>query len=130
MNDKNNRELTKYYKEIADGIQSGGNQKTLFLCDFEDCVEDYISEHPDCTAEEIRLHFGSSEDIAKGFCEASSVAEPSRNNITKYLLIGIAAAVLIWLVFAVISLIDVHSEAHGTLTEGILALGTAAEAFL
>ena len=59
--------------------------------------------------------------IAEGFIKELAGDEIKRKlSVKRILVFFISAVLLIWAVFAVVSLIDVHSDSHGYFTEEIL----------
>lgn len=121
------KELNSYYKDIADCIPAGGKHKKIFISDLKECIGEYISENPGCTAEDIENRFGAPEEIALGFAEGFPEAAARSINIKKLIIVAVVIALFIWFAFAAASLIDVHNEARGTFTEGILSITAAGE---
>lgn len=126
-----NKHLEAYYKEIYSLIVCEGKQKKAFIKELQSAVCEYTELNPACTIEDIRAVFGTPEEIAVSFIENGSLTKVKRQiNIKKVIIAAVITALLIWFAFAVISLIDVHLEAHGTLTEGMLVINTITEGSL
>ncbi len=123
MNKITDKELKKYYAEISKAILCDKKQKTAFLAELKSNVGEYLSAEEDAKIENVISAFGTPEEIAKSFMENSSPALMKKKlDIKKYILIFLAMALLIYLVFVIVSLIDVHTEAHGYLDEGIMMI--------
>lgn len=123
MNTEQNNKLTNYYKDIASLLICSAGQKKKFMSDFKISVNDFLEENPDCVFDDIEIAFGTPEEISSAFLtDDSSVNLKKRLNIKKIIILALIAALVIWLIFAAVSLIDVHEEAHGTLTENILLI--------
>ncbi len=123
-----NKHLEGYYKEIYSLIVCEGKQKKAFINELKSAVSEYRELNPACTIDDIKAVFGTPEEIAFSFIENGSLTKVKRQiNIKKVIIAAVITALLIWLAFAVISFIDVHLEAHGTLTEGILIINTLTE---
>ncbi len=121
MSDTLSAGLRQYYKEISASLVCSAKQKKLFIADLSMSINDFVAENPECTVEDIKLNFGSCEEICRSFMENnSSVQIKKKLGVKKVIIVAVALALLIWLAFAVISLVDVHQEAHGTFKEGML----------
>lgn len=121
MNNTLKHKLGIYYKEISDGILCSGRQKNLFINDLKKEVDAFVDSTPDADMAEILSVFGSSEEIAAGFNSGLSQTEiKKRLSVRRVITVLLIAALAVWALFAVISLIDVHSEAHGYFTEELL----------
>ncbi len=123
MNEKRDQELKAYYSEISKSIVCSKKQKKEFLSQLIGDVNYYLSENPEASVQEIKNCFGSSEDIAKSFVSGyDSVDIKKKLSIKKAVIIAVIIMVLIYAAFVVISLIDVHNEAHGYIEEGIMVM--------
>lgn len=131
MNNSLTSGLRQYYKEISALLMCSSSQKKHFISDLDCCIKDYIADNPKCTIEDIKENFGTTEEISRSFMENSNCFYIKKKlNIKKAIIAAIVIALFIWLVFVVISLIDVHQEAYGSLTEGILNIGMVSEGIL
>ncbi len=123
MNNTLKYKLGVYYKEISDGILCSEKQKRSFLKDLNEEIEAYVDGTPDADMTEIVSVFGSPDEIAAGFNSGLSQREIKKKlNFRKIIISVLLAALAVWILFAVISLMDVHSEAHGYFTEEILCI--------
>lgn len=117
-----NKEAEKYLKEIKRKITVGGKRKSEFLSGLSERVYEFC-ETNDYRVEELYSVFGSPDSIATEFLEAMPQSEIRKKmNIKRIVLFAILAVLLIYLAFIVISLIDVHQEAHGYYKEEILMI--------
>lgn len=124
-------ELKKYYSEVSGAIVCSHKQKTAFMKELRSNVEEFLTSAPEATVEDIITCFGSPEIIAESFLEnADSAKIKKRLDIKKYIIIAIVVALLIYAVFVIISLIDVHTEAHGYFEEGIMMINNACKGWL
>ena len=113
----------KYLSDVSRSLICGRKKKTAVLSELKDGVEAFLSENGDANEETLISVFGTPEQIAQSVLQTEDTGKlKNRIALKKALLITLTAALLIWGVFAVISLIDVHNEAHGYLEEGILRI--------
>ncbi len=125
MNKVTDKELKKYYTEISKLIICGKKQKTEFLSELKSNVNDFLSQEDELTIEGIHAAFGTPEEIGKSFMEnCTSETIKKKLDIKKCVLIFLAAALVIYLIFVAASLIDVHTESHGYMKEGIITIIT------
>lgn len=116
-------ELKEYYARISDCVVCNRKQKTAFLKELKSSIEEYRLSNPQATASDIEAFFGSPEQIAKSFTENSDPIKLKKSlSVRKLILLAVILALLIYAAFIVISLIDVHDEAHGYFSEGILTV--------
>lgn len=121
MNKALEEKLSRYYKEILSAIPCERKKKAAFMSEFQAQIEEFTESSPDTDIEEIISVFGSPEEIAEGFIKELAGDEIKRKlSVKRILVFFISAVLLIWAVFAVVSLIDVHSDSHGYFTEEIL----------
>lgn len=121
MNDALNKMLNAYYKEIEKNILCPKNKKTAFLKELKKEIGAFIESSPEADMTEIIAVFGSPEEIAQGFsADITGVEIKKRISLKRAVILFLLAVLLIWGIFALISFIDVHSEAHGYFTEELL----------
>lgn len=121
----NNTELKAYYKEIEKLLVCDRKQKTAFMAELQANIDDYIADVGKTDMASIRAEFGTPETIAESFLSNSdALAIKKKIDIKKCILIAIVVVLLIYLAFVVISLIDVHTESHGYMQEGIMTINT------
>lgn len=121
MNDSLNEKLSCYYKEISSRVSCKGKQKRSFIRELKGEVEEFLINSPDAGIDDIESVFGTPSEIAESFTVNKTAAEEKKIfTVRKTVLYAAIAFLLVWIVFAVISLIDVHTEAHGYFSEGIL----------
>lgn len=117
------KELKAYFKAVSEGLVTDKKKKGAFLKELEAEVEDYLSSREDVTMSEIEASFGTPEQIAQSFLSQSDPVKIRKSlSIKKVLLLALAIILLVYVVFVIVSLIDVHTEAHGFFTEGLLML--------
>lgn len=113
--------LDEYISSVSSRLVCPSKQKKDFLDQLSDDVELYISEKENATKEELEGVFGSPESIASSFISNADSADIKKKvSLKKLVVIAVTLALLIYLAFVVISLIDVHTEAHGYFEEGIV----------
>ncbi len=119
------KELKKYYSRIDRLILCDRKQKKEFLCQFKESVKDFISDTPEATMEDIEKAFGTPESIGGSFIEnTDSIKIKKQIQLKKVLVIAVVIALIIYALFVVISLVDVHTEAHGYFEEGFLIVSS------
>lgn len=118
------KELKNYYLNIDRLILCDRRQKKEFLCQLKENVEEYLADSPEATLEDIEKVFGTPESIGGSFLEnADSEKIKKQLQLKRVLIIAALIALIIYALFAVLSLIDVHTEAHGYFEEVFLAVG-------
>ena len=128
MNKLQKIQLNAYYKEISSFAGLTEKQKKEFINELKSTVNEYAELNPDCTIDDIKAVFGTPEEITLSFIENGNFAKVKKKlDIKRVIVAAVITALIIWFAFAVISLIDVHLEAHGTLTEGTLLISTVTE---
>lgn len=116
-------ELKEYYAEVAESVICSGKRKKAFMAELQNDVEAFIGENTEAGIEDVRSCFGTAESIAQSFLRNGDAAEIRKKiDIKNFLLGAVVAALLIYLAFVVISLIDVHTEAHGYMKEGMMMI--------
>ncbi|MBQ3137700.1 MAG: hypothetical protein IJB74_09505 [Clostridia bacterium] len=118
------KELKNYYSQIGRLILCGRKQKKDFLCQLKENVEEFVSDTPEATMEDIEKAFGTPESIGGSFIEnTDSIKIKKQIRLKKFLVIAVVIALIIYALFVVLSLIDVHTEAYGYFEEGFLTVG-------
>ena len=121
----NKKELKEYYNEIEKILVCDRKQKTAFMAELKANIDEYLAIEGEADIEKIKAEFGTPEMIAASFLSGSDAAAIKKKlNIKKSILIAIVIALAIYLAFVIISLIDVHTEAHGYMEEGIMLIST------
>ena len=122
-NNETRRWLRGYCADVAALLPCGRREKNTLLRELQRNVEDYLTDAPETEPETLLSVFGTPEQIAESMLQTVK-PEALRKKLTlkKAVLLALLAAVLIYAVFVVVSLIDVHTEAHGYFTEGILRI--------
>ena len=120
MNNGLENKLNLYYKEISNALVCTKKQKALFIGELKNEIMAYVESSPEADINDIRTVFGSPHDIADSFTVNILTDKRKSVSAVNILIIALAAALIIWAVFAIISFIDVHTEAHGYFTEEIL----------
>ena len=119
MDNSLNEKLNLYYKEISDCVLCSKKKKNILLCELRNDIREYTEYYPDAGIEEIISVFGTPEEIANGM-GISYKEIKSRLDLRRVLIWFLLAVLLIWCIFAVISFIDVHIEAHGFFSEAVM----------
>ena len=118
-------ELKAYYSAIEKNIICDRKQKSAFMAELKANIDEYLAAEGETDMEKIKAEFGTPEMIAASFLSGSDAAAIKKKlNIRKIILIAIVIALAIYLAFVIISLIDVHTEAHGYIEEGIMMIST------
>ncbi len=121
----NKKELKEYYNEIEKMLVCDRKQKTAFMAELKADIEEYIAAQGETDINNIRAEFGTPETIAESFLHSSDARVIRKKlDIKKFIFIVVITALVIYLAFVIISLIDVHTEAHGYMEEGIMMINT------
>lgn len=123
MNNSKEKQLKEYYSEVSKALPCSVKQKKIFLAQLKNDVDTFLLDSPDASVEEIKLRFGTAQSIAESFIYSSDFTSLKKaTDIKKILLIGVIVALAVYLAFVIISLIDVHTEAHGYFREGFMLI--------
>ena len=114
----------QYCKAVSAAVVCDSRQKRAFMKTLRADVGEYLTLQPDATGEQLAARFGTPQEIAAGFLTADPARAAKRLRLRKIVLFAVLAALLLYLVFLIASLIDVHEEAHGVFEEGLLAVQT------
>lgn len=121
MNNSLKKQLDSYYKEISDTLICTGKEKSGFIKELSKDIDEFILNSPDADFNDIMLTFGTPDEIAGSFISLAKPTEIKKRLDIRKLIAGFAAAILIiYVLFIIISLIDVHTEANGYFEEGFL----------
>ena len=122
-NNEARRWLRDYCADVSALLPCGRREKNALLRELRQNVEDYLADAPDAPPETLLSVFGTPEQIAESMLQTVQPAALRKKlTLKKAVLLALLAAVLIYAAFVVVSLIDVHTEAHGYFTEGILRI--------
>ncbi|MBR3767704.1 MAG: hypothetical protein IKL10_05635 [Clostridia bacterium] len=121
MSDSLKSQLNTYYKDISSSLLCKNGKKRIFIRELKSNISDFVENNPDATIEDIMNCFGKPAEIAESFkAETDILTLRKKLSVKKLIIIALSAALLIYLAFVIISLIDVHTEAHGYFQEHIL----------
>ena len=119
-------ELKAYYSEIEKLLVCDRKQKLTFMDELKANIDEYLAISPDSDIEKIKAEFGTPEIIAESFLSNSNATVIKKKlDIKKCILIALLVALAVYIAFVIISLIDVHTEAHGHIEEDIMMINTA-----
>lgn len=107
------RDIKRYIKEIKQNIICDFRTRKKFISDIKNSIYDFAESANAVTMDDIYKHFGKPQEIAKEFLLNADVKKiKKRMNVTKIVLIGIIAALVMWaagLVYAIIDANVIHS---------------------
>ena len=113
--------LKEYFSAVEKGLVCGKQRRREVISSLRSDVADYIGERGTVTREEIVSVFGTPEQIAAGVAENMETGElKKRLTLKKAVVCALIAVVALYALFIAVSLVDVHTEAHGFLREGFL----------
>jgi len=120
---KNEALINEYISEVSSAVICSTKKKKAFLCQLKQDAEAFISENEGATRQELEAVFGSPEAIAASILANSESGEiKSKISLKKTVIAFVLAVLFIYIIFVVLSLIDVHSEAHGYIEEGVMCI--------
>ena len=123
MSKATERHWEEYLSKVSKALICDKKQKKAVLDQLRADVEDYLSENSEATVADIEGCFGTPESIAASFMENVDTVKLKRSlDLKKIIVIAVVIALAIYALFVVISLIDVHDEAHGYFEEGIMMI--------
>lgn len=115
--------IKSYLKDVSSLLLCDKKEKRAILNELKSDAEEYASDREEVTRTELENILGSPENIAgSASVNADTAYLKKRLAIKRVILIALLAALVIWAIFTIISLIDVHTEAHGYFEEGLLAV--------
>ena len=122
MNKTLQTQLKTYYKEIANTLVCEPRVKKNFLKSLQGDIEEFVQMQPDTVFADIQQTFGTPAQIANSFLGTvtDSTAVKKKLTIKRIFLTAVFIALVVYVAFIVISLLDVHTEAHGYFRESIL----------
>lgn len=121
----NNTDLKEYYREIEKLLVCQRKQKADFMSALKADIDEYIATVGQADIENIRAEFGTPEKIAESFLSNSdAVTIKRKTDLRKCIVAAVIVALVIYFAFVIISLVDVHTEAHGYIEEGIMMINT------
>lgn len=108
------QELDDYLKQIKKLLVCDGARRKEFMNSFEDNLEEYLKANPDTDFSKLQEEMGTPQEIANSFLENESAASiKKRMSVKKWVIIGIAVALLLLIIMIVIELIDAHKAHRG-----------------
>lgn len=101
-----NREIKRYIVSVKSYLICDWRTRQKFLKDLKNDINDFVDEKEDVTMDDIRDRFGEPEKISRSFLEGADLKKIKRRmSFGKTIIVGVIAALLIWLgalLFAVI----------------------------
>ena len=108
------RERKQYLKEIQKQLVCSGKQRKQFLDDFSDNMDEYLKDNPDASLSDLQEAMGTPQEIAENFLANESPAHiKKRMGIVKWVIVGIVAALVIFIIYLTAMLIDIHKAQRG-----------------
>ena len=109
-----------YVKSVERQLAGSRKQKKDYLKKLTADVAERLEEAPELDTAALASAFGSPEELAQDFMETLETAEIKKAFTWKHIvLIGVIAALVIWLGVAAAAFIDAHINNHGTGVEYI-----------
>ena len=110
--------VAQYCKEVKAAIQGDEDYKNSVIKNLEADLEEYISDHPDATAQNIRAYFGAPEDYARELDDTGASAEKTqrrklRRRVLTAVVAALVAALLIWAGAVVCEVMEVNNSTDG-----------------
>lgn len=114
-------EIKAYLKETERSLTCPGKAKKRIMEELKKETAAFAVENPDAGKDELIKLFGTPEEIAA--CANTEAGQPVKGvNIKKAILCALTVALILYAAFIVISLVDVHTEAHGYFESGVLTV--------
>ena len=93
-----NTDIKKYIIDVKSYLICDWKTRNRFIRDLKNDIFDFVDENENVSMDDIRQRFGEPQDIAKGFFENADIKKIKRRmNIGRTVIIGVIAALLIWL---------------------------------
>lgn len=93
-----NREIKGYIISVKSYLICDWRTRQKFLKDLKNDINDFVDEKEDVTMDDICDRFGEPEKISRSFLEGADLKKIKRRmNFGKTIIVGVVAALLIWL---------------------------------
>ncbi len=110
----NKKALKQYIREIKRLLICDGKTKRKFVKSFKADVEAYMEEQDVTDLTSLYTAFGEPIDIARGFFETADIKQIKKKmNVTKIVLCGVVAALLVWTATMTYLIIDNNRPGSG-----------------
>ncbi len=115
------KELDDFIRETDKYLLCPKITKQKFLSDLRDDVYEYVENNAITNIDEVYIHFGKPDVIAKGFNDGIDSKHLKKAiNWKKVIIIGVVIAIVLLSVYLIAAFIDGHSNANGKkVTSGI-----------
>lgn len=108
------RERKQYLKEIQKQLVCSGKQRKQFLDAISYNMDEYLKDNPDASLSDLQEAMGTPQEIAENFLANESPAHiKKRMGIVKWVIVGIVAALVIFIIYLTAMLIDSHKAQRG-----------------
>ena len=119
------KERRKYLKEIQELLVCSAKERRRFIKEFESNIDDYISDDPEASIEDLRNAMGSPQEIAEGFIANISPKDiKKRSSIARITLVPITLGVLIIVAVCVLLIFDAYKNRNSRGEVYIIDKGT------
>ena len=68
-----NKHVKMYLKDIHDSLIGTKSMKAVMMSDLRSTTNDYVSDHPDCTFEDLYRDIGAPDEIARQYETPNSI---------------------------------------------------------
>lgn len=107
------KERRKYLKEIQELLVCSAKERRRFIKEFDGNIDDYISDNPEASIEELRNAMGSPQEIAEGFIANVSPKDVVKRTSFSKTMIVIASLVAIFIIIiSVFAVVDNYITNH------------------
>ncbi len=111
MDKKLNTDINKYIKDIKSYLICDYKTEKKFIDDFKNDVLSYIEDNSINDINKIIEHFGTPQEIAKGFFESADTQKIKRKiNIGKTITICFIVALIVWATGVTMAVVDTHNS--------------------
>lgn len=119
------REMNKYIKTVGKGCPFSFRKK--LTADLRNSLSDFLDEHPECTMEDILLHFGCPEKFADEYIMTLDTAARQKllhkeKSVKKIICLGVAIAVLVISIAAIVIVYENYTSVGSYYTDEIQVL--------
>lgn len=111
-----NRERKKYIREIQKLLVCSAKERRKFIRDFNSNIDDFVSDNPDASIDELEKAMGTPQEIADGFmANVSPKYIKKRISIARIFLGAVVFVLIITVFFFTIYGIDAYitNRTHG-----------------
>lgn len=122
---QSDRQLKKYYQEIAQWLPCSGKTKRQIILRIQENILTFILADPDATMQDIYKHFGTPQSIAAAYIDDIDSTRilktiQIRRMLKRVIITVVAIAVLLWSGLIGWAAYEEWTSVHGYITDEVI----------